>query len=399
MAPLILHHKDTESALAVPSWFLTNYMPEANGDFVKVYLFLLMTATKSEANLSVAAVADELFCTESDVVRALKYWNRKGLLKVTCDDAGAPCELSFITPGRTPDPAASVPAASVSSASVSSASVSASLAGPQPDTTAAACAVPARKAPALAPAATVYPPDPDFQTLVLVAEKYLARTLKPAEIEMFANWYRDTGKNFDLIDYLVQYCVGKGVPSFSYMNKVLLNWQNDGISTVREAKEYNRIQFEDGRAFLKAFGVSGRSLTTTEAEKLDYWKNNLGFSIEMILEAARQTMNRTHGPNLEYLEKILKSWNEKDIRTPEAVKKAEAAFENAKQSSSGRGRSSGAGKSAGAPNRFHNFEQRSYDYQEWEKDLLAPYQQNTASASPAEEDWDQLLAPYRKTKS
>ena len=388
MAPLILHHKDTEPVLSVPTWFLTEYMPEANGDFVKVYLFLLMTATRSEASLSVAAIADELFCTESDVIRALKYWNRKGLLRVTCGADGIPCELSFVSPARSHSAAAPAPASDQKPAS------SVPAPAPVPDKTAAAAAPPLTP-----PAASVYPPDPDFQTLLLVSEKYLARTLKPAEVEMFAAWYRDTGKNFDLIDYLVQYCVGKGVPSLAYMNKVLLNWQNEGISTVREAKEYSRIQFEDGRTFLKAFGILNRSLTPEEAEKLDYWKNNLGFPMEMILEAARRTMNRTHELSLDYLEGILKGWNEQNVRTLSDVKQADAAHEAARSGApAARARTRSSSAKSGAPNRFHNFEQRSYDYQEWEQELLAPYKQD-AGPAPADDDWDQLLAPYRKNQS
>ena len=58
-------------------------MPLANGEFVKVYLCLLrMYANPAGRASTLTEIADLLNHTESDVIRAIKYWERAGLLSV-----------------------------------------------------------------------------------------------------------------------------------------------------------------------------------------------------------------------------------------------------------------------------------------------------------------------------
>ena len=59
--------------------FIENYMVAANGDYVKIYLYLLY-CVKSDKMLSVSSLADLFQCTENDIKRALKYWESKSLL-------------------------------------------------------------------------------------------------------------------------------------------------------------------------------------------------------------------------------------------------------------------------------------------------------------------------------
>ena len=54
--------------------FIDNFMPRANGEFVKVYIYLLRAVSSSPSSFSLEHMADRLFCTERDISRALKYW-------------------------------------------------------------------------------------------------------------------------------------------------------------------------------------------------------------------------------------------------------------------------------------------------------------------------------------
>ena len=57
--------------------FIDNYMAAANGEYVKVFLYLLRHA---QEELTIPKIADALNHTESDVKRALSYWEDAGLL-------------------------------------------------------------------------------------------------------------------------------------------------------------------------------------------------------------------------------------------------------------------------------------------------------------------------------
>ena len=61
----------------VANEFIDRYMPSANGEYVKVYLYLLRHAGEEVGQ---AEIADALELTEGDVRRALIRWQRDGLL-------------------------------------------------------------------------------------------------------------------------------------------------------------------------------------------------------------------------------------------------------------------------------------------------------------------------------
>ena len=60
-------------------------MPGANGEYVKIYLYLLRCLKSEPQELSISLIADKFDHTESDVCRALKYWEKMKLLKLDYD--------------------------------------------------------------------------------------------------------------------------------------------------------------------------------------------------------------------------------------------------------------------------------------------------------------------------
>ena len=83
MAPITLTSTYTPNETTIPNIFLDRYMPSANGEFVKVYLCLLrMYANPAGRSSTLTDIADLLNHTESDIIRAIKYWEKAGLLSV-----------------------------------------------------------------------------------------------------------------------------------------------------------------------------------------------------------------------------------------------------------------------------------------------------------------------------
>ena len=65
------------SATMVPNEFIDRIMPAANGEYVKVFLYLLR---HNGEEITPAHIADALELTEGDVRRALMRWQREGLI-------------------------------------------------------------------------------------------------------------------------------------------------------------------------------------------------------------------------------------------------------------------------------------------------------------------------------
>lgn len=71
--------------IPVSTDFIENYMPKANGAYVKVYL-LSLHLSMSKGEMTTAQMASILNLIESDVVNALDYWNKEGVLVYSNDN-------------------------------------------------------------------------------------------------------------------------------------------------------------------------------------------------------------------------------------------------------------------------------------------------------------------------
>ncbi len=60
-------------------------MTRANGEYVKIYLYLHRCFAQPSADFSLSGLADHFDCTERDILRALKYWEKLRLFRLEYD--------------------------------------------------------------------------------------------------------------------------------------------------------------------------------------------------------------------------------------------------------------------------------------------------------------------------
>ncbi len=327
-------------ATLVQNTFIDHYMLQANGEYVKVYLYLLRCAG-GNMELTLSSVADALEYTEKDLRRALAYWEKVNLLQMNCSPDGTIQDITF------GDPA--VLEAAPASASVVSE-------GPRD---AGRPQVPNRdRMDALRENA-------DIRQLFFVAEQYLQRPLSSSEQEDLLYYYDSLHFSADLIEYLLEYCISKGSSSRHYMRKVALAWAEAGITTVSQAREETNLYNKNYFSIMNAFGIKGRNPAAPEIKTMSYWLNELGYSLDIILEACRRTILQTHQPNFQYANKILELWKKQGVRSSAdivALDKKHLAEQKDKQKQ--------PRPKTENNNRFNNFNQREYDYSQLERRLL-----------------------------
>ena len=66
---------------------------------------------------------------------------------------------------------------------------------------------------------------------------------------------------------------------------------------------------------MKAFGINDRNPVQPELDYIEKWLGTYDFTLDLVLEACRRTMDRLHKPNFDYADKILQSWSEKKVHT------------------------------------------------------------------------------------
>ena len=87
MSGFILCKEKDGGHTLVPDFFVDNYMPEADGEYVKIYLYLLRCLKSGTQELSVSLIADRFDHTENYICRALRYWEKMKLLQLEYDSA------------------------------------------------------------------------------------------------------------------------------------------------------------------------------------------------------------------------------------------------------------------------------------------------------------------------
>lgn len=348
MANIKLHSDSTNTVTSVSNIFIDEYMSDANGEFVKIYLYLLRLMNAPETEFSISSIADKFEHTEKDVKRALSYWERMHLLHLEYDEQQNLTGICM-----------------TDSFEKKQDSVPSSQKAASEEETAAPTA----------PAHIEYSAD-DIKRfrqedavaeLFFITERYLGRTLNATDTNTILYLYDGLHFSTELIEYLVEYCVTKGHTSIRYIEKTALGWAKQQIHTVEEAKQSAGLHNQTYFTVIKALGISGRNLVPLEIGYIEKWKNEYAFTNELIQEACQRTIAATHQPSFEYTDSILTNWHKNQVRNMADVSKLDAAHLNRKKMNA----SAAAGNTANAPkNRFNNFKQRSYDYDQLEKMLL-----------------------------
>lgn len=338
-------YSDTpEGATIVHNIFIDQYMPYANGEYVKVYLYLLRCADTGR-ELSLSSIADIFDYTEKDILRALSYWEKQGLLQTKVDGQGTILSVTFSHFPEGKNDKSDIAMLGVKNAKKQPMEIS-----PQD--------MPDRERVAEAKE------QQEIRQLFYVAEQYLQRPLTSAEQNDFIYYYDTLQFSTDLIEYLLEYCISKGSANRHYMRKVALSWAEAGISTVLQAKQETNLHNRNYFTILNTFGIKGRNPAAPELEVMSRWFDEYGFSIDIILEACRRTILQTHQPNFQYADKILEQWKKSGVTSLSDVKKLDL------QRKTGQQKASQPKQQKTSGNRFNNFSQREYDYTQLEKQLL-----------------------------
>lgn len=397
------------SFTTVSDIFIDQYMPKANGEFVKVYLYLLRATGSGAGIATISEIADHFSNTEADIIRALNYWASEGILQLQSGADGQImginlCSLSVSgmqaaqsnIQSAVADNAAqnNLQNSVVNNATqnilkngvVNNAAQNISTANIQMQDS----VVEKLKSQTTDKAASSqkeytldeikeFRKNPDISELFFIIETYLKHTLSSTDTNMVLYWLDELHFSTDLVEYLVEYCITKGHSSLRYMNKVALGWADAGIKTIDQAKDDAAAHSQIYYSVMKALGITGRNLVDSEVSLINKWVGEYGFDIELVKAACSKTISAIQKPSFEYTDSILANWRKKDVHTLKDVEVLDANFAKAnKASATGSSQSTNATNGSSKPksnnssskNKFNNFNQRNNDYDKLEKLFL-----------------------------
>lgn len=341
MGNFLIYRENCVEATVLSNKFIDEYMKDANDAQIKVYLYLLRMMG-ANLSTSVSEMADKFNHTEKDIMRALKYWEKMQLLSLDFDESKVLTGIHLKELcGDTAKNAAAVSAPIVS------------IVPKQEENSYAKPSYSTEDLRTFKNSAS------SFQ-LLFVTESYIGRPLTANELKSILYFSDCLHFSDDLIDYLIQYCVDRGKKDFKYIEAVALNWAQSGITTPKQAEKFAARYDKSVYTIMKELGKNSVP-TTKELEYINRWIKEYGFSNDIISEACERTVMATDSHRFEYAEGILSSWKKENVHRKSDIQRIDELYQKRRQAKS----------APSANNRFNQFSQRDYDFEELEAKLLS----------------------------
>lgn len=287
----------------IENMFIQEFMPQANGTYVKVYLLGLYYARNPKALYTNETIAKHLEISLEDVCAAWSFWQGRGI--VDC------------TPPENPYTPHSF---SVQFLSVREIYLSHNYAqqpiGGEGNTTGAKQS---NKASVSSSANRVISAlsNPELKKMFQQIEYIIKRPITPANYIRILDWMTNYRMDPDMIEraFAITYEERPKLQEepnidrhFKYIESILASWFDKKIFSAKaleaeEAKHQSKaLHYKQVYA---AIGVINRAVSAGDREIIDQWSTQLDSETQLLI--IKEATKRTTNPNLKYIDRIIQS--------------------------------------------------------------------------------------------
>ena len=171
--------------------------------------------------------------------------------------------------------------------------------------------------------------DEPMQTVRREAEQLYGRKLTTPEMNMLLGLRDYLGLPADVLMELIHYVFQEyraerghaGTPTMRRIEKEAYAWADQEIHTTAQAEEFlqrRQARRDLAQQVLQVLQICDRAPSRTERGYITSWLD-MGFGCEAIAEAYDRTVVATGARKWPYLNRILMSWHEKGLHTPEEI--------------------------------------------------------------------------------
>lgn len=299
------------STTSIPDVFFTEYLSQASGDSIKIYLYLLFLS-KYDKDIKVNDLSKKLELPLKTIQEGIKYLEENQL--ITKKNTGyilnnlQELELhKLYNPRVTSSP----------------------------------------------------------EELKKIAEnKYRANAIENINNEFFQgimspSWYSDIDLWFKKYSFdeevmiaLFRYCFNRSALHRNYLQAVADAWSKNNIKTFNDLDVYYEKQEKIKilqKNITKKLGIS-RPLSQYEEGYIEKWNIDFGYSFEIIEIALKRTTSKAN-PNFDYLDKLLTDWHDRKFKTADEIQNFLQQMKQKNKNVKDLEKKSG----------YSNYEQRNYD--------------------------------------
>ena len=263
----------------LPDIFFAEYLSQACGDFVKVYLYIIFLS-KYGKDVKINDLSKKLALPFNIIQEAITYWEKQGALtkKTTGYVVNNLQEKELLT--------------------------------------------------LYTPKITMSPEEIEQSTqnrtritaIESINNMYFQGIMSPSWYNDIDMWFKKYGFDEQVMISLFGYCFERSKLHRNYVQAVADAWNKDNVKTFSDLEIYAQKQEKLNiirKTVSKKLGLN-RTLTQFEDDYIKKWYEDFGYSQEIIDIALKKTTSKAN-PSFDYIDKLLTNWNKQGFKTPSEI--------------------------------------------------------------------------------
>lgn len=263
----------------LPDIFFTEYLSQANGDFIKIYLYIVFLS-KYGKDVKINDLSKKLNIDFKIIQEGIKYWEDAGV--ITKKNTGYIINnLQEIELHKLYKPRVTLSAESLKQTAENQ-----------------------YRAKAIENINNIF-----FQGI-----------MSPSWYSDIDLWFKKYSFDEEVMIALFQYCYNRSALHRNYIQTVAEAWFKNNVKTFSDLDSLFEKQ-EKLNTLYKAIGKKlGYSRPLTEYEKgyIEKWSIEYSFTLDIIEIALKKTTSKAN-PNFDYLDKLLSDWYDRGFKTSEEI--------------------------------------------------------------------------------
>lgn len=265
----------------LPDIFFTEYLPEANGDYVKIYLYILFLS-KYDKDIKVNDLCKKLGLSLKVIQDGMKYWEEQGVL--TKKNTGYVINnLQEKELHQLYKPKVALSAEQIQKSAESQ-----------------------KRA----------------KTIEYINNRYFSGLMPTSWYPDIELWFKKYSFDDEVMIALFEYCFDKSALHRNYVQAVADAWFKNQIKTYNDLDLYYEKQEKLSKMasmISKKLGLS-RQLSQYEYAYIEKWYVDFNFSFDIIEIALKRTTSKVN-PSFDYIDKLLTDWHERGFKTVDQINK------------------------------------------------------------------------------
>lgn len=313
---------------SIENIFINEFMPMADGTAVKVYLLAYKYA-KEHTKCSNKKLAKHLNLAIEDILRSWDFWESKGIIKKIENEEDYDVEILSLRQ-----------------------LVAKGLYSNQKSVTQTKSKINVIEA----------NKDPEIRKMFYSIDQLMRRQLVPHERNIILDWIYEKNISKEIVIRAFKYAIEKrNISNMKYVQSIVISWHDQGLLTEEDLdNHFSKMDshYMHYKHIYQLLGYGAKMPSAGDKEIMDRWLDDFELEMDFLTMVLKDASTRTNNINMNYMNKVVVSLYEKDIKT---IPQYEQHLETRKTST----------KKAPKNNKFHNFKQRDKKYtnEELEKKL------------------------------